>query len=146
MSSMTLADLAKKMKGIDIAMLTTKTEGGELAGRPMSTNGDVEYDGDSWFFSSDDSNGVQEIKRDPKVALSFSGPKSLLGAPGIFVAVEGRAELIYDRLVMEEHWVKDVERYFPEGLDTPGIVLIKVHATRVHYWDGDDEGEVAVRA
>ena len=28
--------------------------------------------------------------------------------------------------------------------DTPGLVLIKVHAIRIHYWDGEDEGEVAL--
>lgn len=25
---------------------------------------------------------------------------------------------------------------------TPGIVLIKVRAQRVHYWDGEDSGDV----
>ena len=28
------------------------------------------------------------------------------------------------------------------GSDTPGLMLIKVHGGRVHYWDGEDEGEV----
>ena len=31
---------------------------------------------------------------------------------------------------------------FEQGIDTPGVVLVKVHATRIHYWDGEDEGEV----
>ncbi len=35
-----------------------------------------------------------------------------------------------------------LERWFKDGVDTPGLVLIKVHAGRIHYWDGEDEGEV----
>lgn len=32
------------MKGIDIAILSTHTENGEIANRPMSNNGDVAYE------------------------------------------------------------------------------------------------------
>jgi len=142
MADKTLHDLAKAMKSIDFAMLFTRSDGGELAGRPMSNNNDVEYDGDSWFFSHGDTRTVADIERDPKVALSFAGKPGLLGKPGLFVAVEGRGELIRDRATLKQHWTSDVDRYFPDGLDTPGIVLIKVHANRVHYWDGEDEGEI----
>jgi general stress protein 26 len=31
-----------------------------------------------------------------------------------------------------------------EGVDTPNIVLIKVKANRITYWDGEEEGEVQV--
>ena len=76
--------------------------------------------------------------------MTFTGSKSLLGAPGIFIAIEGGAELIKDRRQFEEHWTKDVELYFPDGIDSPNLLLIKVHATRIHYWNGEDEGEVKV--
>jgi len=142
MAGKTLQEIAKAMKSIDYAMLFTKSDGGELAGRPMSNNNDVDYDGDSWFFSHGDTRTVADIEADAKVALSFAGKPGLLGKPGLFVAVEGRGELIRDRATMEEHWTSDVERYFPDGLDTPGIVLIHVHANRIHYWDGEEEGEI----
>jgi len=45
MSKMSVADIAKEMAGIDIAILSTHTENGEIANRPMSNNGDVAYDG-----------------------------------------------------------------------------------------------------
>lgn len=35
----TLADIAQDMAGIDIAILSTHTENGEIANRPMSNNG-----------------------------------------------------------------------------------------------------------
>jgi general stress protein 26 len=141
---MTLTDLSKKMKAIDFSMLFTRTASGALAGRPMSNNGDVEYDGNSYFFAFDSAAMVQEIERDQTVALSFAGSKGLLGKPGLFVAVEGRAELIRDRAAFEAHWKNDLQRWFKQGVDTPGLVLIKVHAQRVAYWDGDDNGEVPI--
>ena len=144
MSKWTLSDISEKVRDIDFAMLLTRTESGEIAGRPMSNNRDVEYDGDSFFFASDDTRSVSDIGRDPKVALSYSGRKGLLGQPPIFIAVQGEAQLIRDKAEFAAHWAKDLERWFKQGTDTPGLVLIKVHASRVHYWDGENEGEVVV--
>lgn len=144
MSQLTLPELAKKMKDIDFTMLSTRTASGAIAARPMSNNGDVEYDGDSWFFGFEDSGGVEDIKRDPSVGLSLHGGKSLLGKPGLFIAVEGAAELIHDKAAFKAHWTHDMDRWAEQGPDTPGIVLIKVHASRIHYWDGEDEGEFTV--
>jgi general stress protein 26 len=142
MSEMTLTDIAKKMRDIDFAMLFTRAAGGEIAGRPMSNNQDVDFDGDSWFFADDSAALVGDIGRDPTVALSFSGNKGLLGRPPLFISVEGKAELIRDKAAFQAHWNADLERWFKQGVDTPGLVLIKVHAGRVHYWDGEDNGEV----
>ena len=64
MADLTLKDLASKMKGIDIAFLASKTDNGEIASRPMSNNGDVEYDGDSYDFTSEESRMVSDIRRD----------------------------------------------------------------------------------
>ncbi len=140
----TLPELAKAMRDIDFAMLQTHTEGGEIAGRPMSNNAEVEYNGDSFYFSYEDTRTVDDIKRDPKVALAFQANTSLLGKPGLMVAVEGKAELIRDKAAFLEHWTKDLDRWFEQGAETPGIVLIKVHASRIHYWAGEDEGEIRV--
>lgn len=144
MSEMTLKDLAQKMADIDFVMFLTHTEGGQIAGRPMSNNGDVEYDGDSFYFTWEDSRLVDDIKRDAKVGLSLQGSKGLLGKPPFMVSVEGDAELIRDKAAFEAHWDPDLERWFDEGANTPGLVMIKVHATRIHYWDGEDEGEIAI--
>ena len=142
---MSLAELSKKMQDIDFSMLFTRAENGAMAGRPMSNNGDVEYDGDSFFFALGSTTTVQDIDRDPAVALSLAGAKGLLGKPGLFIAVEGKASLIREKAQFTEHWTKDLDRWFEQGTDTPDLVLIKVHAQRVHYWNGDDSGEVPLR-
>ena len=41
----------------------------------MSNNGEVEYDGDSFYFSWDSARIVSDIGRDPHVALSFQGKR-----------------------------------------------------------------------
>ena len=47
-----------------------------------------------------------------------------------------------DKARFAEHWDKSLDRWFPQGIDTPGMVMIEVDANRIHYWDGEDEGEV----
>lgn len=140
----TLADVAKAMKDIDFAMFNSKAEDGSIGARPMSNNGDVDYDGDSWFFTTDDTRMVADIGRDPHVGLSFQGKSGMLGMRPFFVAVEGRADIVRDKATFEAHWTPDLERWFKDGVDTPGLVMIHVKAERLHYWDGEDEGEVAV--
>ncbi|MBA8830679.1 MULTISPECIES: pyridoxamine 5'-phosphate oxidase family protein [Rhizobium] len=144
MASMTLEDLSSQLKKIDFCMLSTNAGSGRISARPMSNNGDVEYDGDSWFFSFEDSRKITEIEGVDTVSLTFTAPPSLLGKPGIFIAVEGVASLVRDKAALEEHWIPDLERWFPDGVDTPGIVLIKVSASSIRYWDGEENGEVAL--
>lgn len=143
MSEMTLHDLSKKMAKLDYAMMTTQCLDGGTTSRPMSNNGDVEYDGDSYFFAYADSRKVLEIRSYPEVSLTFTGAAGMLGGPPLFVTVEGAASLIDDIATFEEHWTKDLDRYFPDGIDTPGIVMIKVQAERIRYWNGGDEGTIA---
>ena len=139
-----LDDISEKLRDIDFAMLLTHTESGEIAGRPMSNNRDVEYDGDSYFFTSEQTRTVADIERDRKVALSYRGREGLLGKPPVFITVQGEAELIRDKDEFKVHWTEDLERWFEDGVETAGLVLIKVHAFRIHYWDGENEGEFAV--
>lgn len=138
----TLEQLAAKMKDIDFAMLSTHTRGGAIGSRPMSNNRNVSYRGDSWYFTWENALMVEDIKADRKVSLSFLGKSGLLGMRPFFVAVEGEADLVRDRAAFAEHWTSDLDRWFEQGIDTPGVVMIHVRAVRVHYWDGEDEGEI----
>lgn len=144
MASMTLENLSEKMGKIDFGMLSTRTEGGAVASRPMSNNGDVAYHGDSFFFTDESARTVSDIERDAQVGLTFTGSAGLLGGPPLFIAVEGKAELIRDAVQFVRHWTKDLDRWFEQGVDMPGLVMIRVHADRIHYWNGSDEGEIAV--
>ncbi len=142
MSDLTLPELSKKMRKLDFTMLTTISLEGGVSARPMSNNGDVDYDGDSYFFAYAQSRKILEIRADNDVGLTYTGAVGMLGGPPLFVDVQGIASLIEDKAAFAEHWTKDLDRYFPEGIDTPGVVMIKVQAESIRYWDGGDEGVI----
>ena len=142
MADLSLSDISEKMRDIDFTVLSTRTQGGALAGRPMSNNREVDYDGDSYFFTCDETRLVADISRDPNVGLAYQAKSGMLHMKPFFVTVEGKAEAIKDKGRFEEHWHKELDAWFKEGVDTPGLTLIKVHAERLHYWDGYDSGEL----
>lgn len=142
MAELELSDISEKMRDIDFAMLSTRTSGGAVASRPMSNNRQVEYDGDNFFFTLQDTGSFRDITGDPNVGLSFQGKSGALGMKPFFITIEGKAELIRDKSQFAEHWTKDLDEWFSDGVDTPGLVLIKVHADRLHFWDGYKQGEI----
>ena len=146
MGDLKLEDISEKMRDIDFAMLSTRTESGAIAARPMSNNRQVEYDGDNYFFTCDDHGAVRDIENDPNVGLGYQAKSGALHMKPYFIAIEGKAELIRDKAEFEEHWTDGLDRWFRQGVDTPGLVLIKVHADKLHYWDGEDEGDVTIEA
>ncbi|MDO4263521.1 MAG: pyridoxamine 5'-phosphate oxidase family protein [Deinococcus sp.] len=136
MASKTLKDVAAKMRGMDLCMLTTVSDYGRLASRPMSNNGEVEYDGTSYFFTWADSRMVHDIEKNKHVQLNFKSDKGFL-----FVAVQGEARVLTDRRVMKDHWHEELRQWFKEGLETEGLVMLGVDARRIQWW-GEDDGEV----
>lgn len=144
MAKLTLAELAEKMRDIDFTLLSTRTASGAIAARPMSNNRQVDFDGDAYFFTCDETGTVADISREPQVGLSYQSKSGMLGLRPFFITVEGRAELIRDKARFAEHWTKDLDRWFDQGVDTPGLTLLKVRAERLHYWDGYDEGELVL--
>lgn len=123
------------MKNLDFCMMTTQDGRNVYHTRPMSNNGKVEYDGNAWFFTYDKSRKVKHIKANPKVSLIYQDGKML------FIECYGKASIIKDKNLMLEKWVDDLDRWFPKGVDTPGICLLRVAATRVQFWHKEQEGE-----
>jgi len=138
----TLTELSAKMRDIDFAMLISQTEGEAISGRPMSNNRDVDFDGDAWFFADESTRVIADIAANPNVGLSYQGKAGILGMRPFFIHVEGIAELLRDRGEFERHWTKDLERWWPNGIDTPDLVLIKITGKRIHYWDGEEQGDI----
>ncbi|HMC91021.1 MAG TPA: pyridoxamine 5'-phosphate oxidase family protein, partial [Allosphingosinicella sp.] len=140
MADKRLSALAEEMKDIDFAILSTRTEGGAIASRPMSNNREVAFDGHAFFFTCEDTRMVADVEADPRVGLAYQGTSGMLGMRPFFLAVEGRAELIRDKARFADHWTRGLDRWFKQGIDTPGLVLLKVAAERIHHWDGEEEG------
>jgi general stress protein 26 len=120
--------LRELIQDIDFAMLTT-ISGDKLRSRPMSTQ-EVEFDGDLWFFTSDNTHKVEEIERDNRVNVAYAAPES-----NTFISVSGRADLVKDRAKIEELWNPIYKAWFPEGLDDPHLALLKIEVEEAEYWD-----------
>ncbi len=122
--------LRELIKDIDIGMLTTIDQDGSLHSRPMSTNSEVEFDGDLWFFTYASSHKVTEVEQHQHVNVSFSEPKVQR-----YVSISGRATLVRDRNKIQELWKPELKAWFPQGIDEPDIALLKVEVEKAEYWD-----------
>lgn len=138
MAKAQLSDISAKMKSLDICMMTTRAANGDLLSRPMSNNGDVEYDGNSYFFTYDKSALVKELEEDPQLNMSFNGKD------GLYISVTGKAKLIEDKAAMQEHWLDELNKWFPDGVDTAGVIMIHVKASLLKFWHGEEQGEVEI--
>lgn len=125
-----LEKLREMVKDIDFCMLTTVDENGDLHSRPMSSNGDIDPDGDLWFFTSASSHKVSEIEEFPKVNVSFADPDNQH-----YVSITGTAQLVRDRNKIDELWRPEFKIWFPEGKDDPEVALLRVSLEKAEYWD-----------
>lgn len=117
------------IRDIDFAMLTTVDANGVLRSRPMRTQ-DVEFDGDLWFFTSSKTHKVEEIENDDRVNAAYASP-----AMNTYVSVSGTAEIVRDKAKIDEYWNDILKAWFPEGKDSPDLVLLKISVDEAEYWD-----------
>ncbi|HEX3282452.1 MAG TPA: pyridoxamine 5'-phosphate oxidase family protein [Pyrinomonadaceae bacterium] len=125
-----LQKLRDMVKDIDFCMLTTIDENGDLHSRPMSSNGEIDPNGDLWFFTGVSSHKVSEVGHSPKVNVSFADPKNQH-----YISITGVAELVRDRQKIEELWKPEFKMWFPEGKDDPEIALLRISLEKAEYWD-----------
>lgn len=111
------------------AMLTTMTPDGDHVSRPMAVQ-ETEFDGDLWFFAYDNSDKVTQIRTHPRVNVAFANDKK-----SEWTSIAGTAEIVHDPAKAEALWSKPLETWFPDGLQTSGLTLIKVHGDTAEYWD-----------
>jgi general stress protein 26 len=124
------------VKDARICMFATMTEDGKHVSRPMALQ-DVEFDGDLWFFAYANSDVVAQLRQHPQVNVSFSDSKQ-----HAWVSMSGAAEQVDDRAKAEELWNPILKAWFPDGLETPGLTLIKVHAESAEYWESAHSSRV----
>ena len=127
--------VARMMKDLDFCMMTTRSIDG-LRARPMSNNGEVEFDGDVWFFSSATSRKIEDINSDPTVHLSYADAENF-----VFISMGGEATIVRDAEKKRQLWMKELERWLEDAPESDDVVLIKVSPRKVAYW-GEGEGEL----
>lgn len=125
------------IEGIEVAMLTTN-DGGTLRSRPMQTQ-DFEFDGDLWFFTSSETHKTEELERDNRVNVSYAAPDD-----NTYVSVSGRGSIVKDKAKIDEYWSDIYKAWFPEGKDSPDLVLLKISVEQAEYWDSSSSAIVQV--
>ena len=128
--------LGELIEDIQFAMLTTVDEDGKLRSRPMATQR-AEFDGELWFFTYEGSDLAAEIELHPQVNVAFSDPH-----PHDWRPLSGTAVRVDDRAKAKELWNPLLKAWFPDGLDTPGLMLIRVHGESAEYWEAAHSSKV----
>ena len=133
-------DVAREMREMDFCFMATKSEAGAISSRAMSNNAQVDWDGDNWFFSNGDTRKTRELRADPAVTLSFPSKDT-------WITLQGAATLYTDDPeLFAEHWTDGLERWFEQGIETPGLTLIQVRAERAEVNGRAGEGVVDLTA
>ena len=81
-----------------------------------------------WFFTDVQSSKVDYLRA---VNLSFMD-----GYQGAYVSLSGRGEIDIDRALIQRLWTVLAIRWFPEGLDSSNLALLKFISDTADYWDG----------
>ena len=126
-----ISKLKELAEDIKFCMFATNDVEHNLYGRPMTTI-QVDEDGTIWFFTSDNTKVSAEAAGDEKVCLNYANPTTQS-----YLTVQGTASTVKDKSKMKELWNDFLKAYFPDGLDQPDLVLLKVTPQQAHYWDGD---------
>ena len=122
------AKFRKLLAEFETAVLIT--HGGEDAfrARPMAI-ARVDENCDLWFITGRDSAKAHEIELDTWVQVICQKGWSSC------VCISGYASLDSDRAKIEELWNPALKVWFPQGVDDPEIVLIRVVGELGEYWD-----------
>ena len=121
--------LNELMGNSTMCMFITNTE--NLSGRPMRIN-EIDEDGTMWFFAKVLSNKVYEIVENKKISLVVVNEND-----NTYLMVNGTAKISYDEMKMNKLWNPEMKIWFPEGMDDPDMVLIKVSPLEASYWDNN---------
>src|SRR6185436_12778667 len=108
--------IAALINKIDICIFATRGEEGQLHARPMSNNGQVEWDGRSWFFAPSDGRLIAELRADPSAVLAYRAEEGFT-----FVSVSGTATIETDAELKKRYWLSELERWFPEGPEDESV-------------------------
>jgi general stress protein 26 len=135
-----IPEIAALLSHIDTCVFATVAGNGDVHTRPMSNNGDVEWDGTSWFFAPADGRLASEIRRDRRVAMTYRAEDRFA-----WISLTGEAELVDDVDRKRTLWQAMFERWFPNGPDDPGVGLIRVVATTAEWWTEAGDGRAELR-
>lgn len=121
--------LRDDIAAIEVAMLTTRDEDGNLHSRPMYT---LELDGTGvlWFFTTKDSHKMDDIEDNNRVSLSYADANT-----HTYISITGTAQCVDDDERKKKDWSPIHEAWFPKGINDPNLCLLRVRIHSAEMWD-----------
>ena len=129
-----LGDLVEDMM---VCMLTTVDDGGVMVSRPMSPQQMCEQ-GAFWFLTDPNSTKVKHLQ---VMNLAFSNESQ-----GTYVSVSGHGEIVTDQTRIESLWTPFARPWFPDGVDSSNLALLKFVPHVAEYWDAPNSKMVRMFA
>ena len=119
------------IRSIEIGMLTTVQENGELRSRPMLC---ADYDFDTlWFLVKESKPLITESLSNRIVNVAFASPEKK-----IYASVTGLAQLVEDNKLVQKLWRPEMTSWFPAGLNEPDLALLRIDIQHAEAWDSDN--------
>ena len=130
-----LTQLAKLIEGMRFCMLTTVDEENLMVARPMTPQQMCE-EGALWFLTDPNSTKMQHLQL---MNVAFSDePKST------YVSISGHGEVVADRARIESLWSAFARPWFPDGVDSTNLALLKFVPNVAEYWDAPNSKMVRI--
>ena len=122
-----LTKLGELIEGMSTAMLTTFEEDEQaLMSRPMSPQ-EMCKQGAIWFLTDPHSNKVKHLQ---VMNLGFSNESE-----SKYVSISGHGEIVDDRERIKSLWSPFARPWFPDGVDSSNLGLLKFVPHSAEYWD-----------
>lgn len=133
-----LTKLAELIEDMSVAMLTTFDNAeGVLMSRPMSPQEMCEQ-GAIWFLTDPNSNKVKHLE---EMNLGFSDESY-----ATYVSISGHGEIVDDRARIESLWTVFARPWFPKGVDSSNLALLKFVPHSAEFWDAPNSKMVRMFA
>jgi general stress protein 26 len=111
----------------ETAMLVTTSLSGQPRARPMAI-AEHRPGGALYFATRAEDEKVDEILREPEVAITMQDEKR-------YLSITGRARLETDRQHADELWSPAMRLWFPEGPSDPHLALIRTEPDFAEFWN-----------
>jgi general stress protein 26 len=123
---MSESDFHDVLDTFDTCMLLTFTDDGTPHARPMAIAG--REDSAVYFVTGRDTPKVEESMANDTAVLTAQDSRRWATATGTTAIVDDPERL-------EHLWSKAMEAWFPDGPQTPGLVLLRVDLRDAEWWD-----------
>ena len=133
-----MTKLGELIEDMSVVMLTTfDEEEGLLMSRPMSPREMCEQ-GAIWFLTDPHSNKVKHLQ---VMNLAFSNESN-----STYVSISGHGEIVDDRVRIESLWTVFARPWFPDGVESSNLALLKFVPHLAEFWDAPNSKMVRMLA